>query len=235
MREWTASIVLAVVVAVTAAAVAASVDSGVKEAIQELYAEIRSLDTSVSGAVHLDDVTWNKAIFVLDKLRQMVGRDPTATAAAADASKDDRAFAAKATATAAVDDDGVWWEPQRHGKETPDAMDDGGTERPVEGVQKIMDRYANDHYHRVPFTVASPPQCPTDVYVDELERKFHAVFRQYDTREKTTAFHSTTVGSRPVRGNECKAKEPAQQSARPNGRFSGFKMFNKKRNPSIAQ
>lgn len=221
MRKWTAPIVLAAVVAAVTVAASAD-DGGIEEAIQELYAEIRSLDTS-AGAVRLDEATRNKAVFVLDKLRQMIGRDPTT------AVRDDRAFAAKTTtAAAAAGDNGqAWWKPQWRGKGTPDVTDDGGTGRPVESVRKtVVDRYERDDLHRVPVAVpppSSPPssQCPADAYADDLERRFHAAFRRYGTREKTAAaIRGTTVVCRPVR---------------PNGRFSGFKMFNKKRVPSIAQ
>lgn len=230
MRKWTAPVVFAAIVAVT---VAAYVDSGVREAIQELYAEIRSLDTSAEP-VHLDDVTWEKAKFVLDKLRQMINRDPSTTAAAT--GMNDRSFVEQATTAT---DGGAWWEPQRYyGKETPSAVDDDGTDRPIESVQKMMDRYAHHNSRRVPIVASSSPRCPPDVYADDLERKFRAAFRQYDTKEKKAAFRSTTfaIVSKPIHGNEYnKAKSPASQPARLNGRFSGFKIFNKKYMPSIAQ
>lgn len=237
MRKLKTSTVASVVFTAAVAVIAvASGDGGFKEAIRELYAKIRSLETSGVGAIYLDDATSIKAMFVIDGLRQMVGRDR----ATINAAKRDRALAAKASAVADYAPGRGEQRPQRYGKETSYAVNDGGTGRPDDGVQKIIDRFKNEmslatdqativaqrDVKAAALSSSLSPNREPDVNVEELEQKFLAVLQQYDTQKKTTAFHSTSMGHEPIRGHECKARSPARQ----NRIFQ--QLFNRKRIPS---
>lgn len=257
MRKLTTSTVASIVFTTAVAVIAVdSGDGGFKEAIRDLYAKIRASETSGAGAVHLDDATSNKAKFVIDGLWRMVGPDRAAATdadAVACTAVAKRDLLAAAAADRARPDCSGERRPQRYGKRTSDAANDdgGGTGWPSdEGVQKIMDRFKSEMSlatDRVTIveqrdvvksssSPSPPPQpppsssssnCAPDVNVEELEQKFLAVLRQYDTQKKTTGLHySTAVGHEPIRGHECKARSPARQ----NRIFQ--QLFNRKRIPS---